>query len=171
MRLFIGIKVSPKIEELAQSWQENKQDWPVRWLKPANLHLTLVPPFYQDSVEAVAGRLAQIEKPAWPVRLPFYEISYGPRPGGERLIWATARASPELENLKIEMERKLDLKSERRNFLVHLTLARFRPEDFARFKVKKLAERIDWLEEVNGFAIFESVLTPAGAEYRILKSF
>ena len=169
-RIFIGVKMSEKIESLAARWAADKPDWPVRWIKPRNLHLTLAPPFYEADLEKIMGKLAEVKPLKAPAALRFREISYGPA-GNYRLIWATGEPAPELEKIKAEIEQVLNLKADRRNFLPHLTLARFKPEDYGKFKVKNLRERIDWSERAEFFTLFESSLTPAGAEYKILKNF
>ena len=172
-RLFIGLKISGKLPAEIFKLKNQYLKLPVRWLKPENLHLTLVPPFYEDAPEKIMEKLSEVEGLAAPVKLRFHTISYGPRPGDFRLIWAVGQEAPELEKLKRELEKKLKLKPERKNFLPHLTLARFRPENFSGFKIKNLQERIDWPEPVSEFILFESVLKPGGAEYKILykKSF
>lgn len=170
-RIFIGLKMPENIEALAARWASDKSDWPVRWLSPGNLHLTLAPPFYENDAKTMAGKLAEIKAWPRPLVLRFKNISYGPRPGEFRLIWAAGQPLPELEKLKMEIEKKLKLKAERRNFLPHLTLARFRPEVYGQFKVKNLSERIDWPAEIKTFALFESILRPGGAEYKIIRSF
>jgi len=159
-----------KIKNLSARWAQGKPGWPVRWIKPENLHLTLAPPFYKNDLDDIMAKLAEIEASAASAVLHFHTISYGP-PGNFRLIWAVGWPCPALAKLKAEIERKLNLKAETRDFLPHLTLARFKPEAYGKFKVKKLEERIDWLAEVESFSLFESSLTPAGAEYKILKSF
>lgn len=170
-RIFIGIKMPEKIESLAAAWAEDKRDWPVRWVRAKNLHLTLVPPFYEDDIKMIAGRLGEIKPLKAPARLHFHTISYGLGPKDYRLIWAVGQPSPELENLKTKIEKKLNLRIERRKFLPHLTLARFRREDYNKLKIKNLNEQIGWKEEAKGFAMFESILKPEGAEYEIIRSF
>lgn len=178
MRIFIGLKASKKVEELALVWRRDKLDWSVRWLKGKNLHLTLVPPFYLHAlkgvgayeneaaaVAAVAEKLAAAVSAFKPFTIKYETIGYGPGPGAFRLIWATGRASYELEKLKDAAEKSLGSRTEPRRLLPHLTLARFRSEDFARFKVKTLAEKIAWPEEIKSLIVFESRLSPQGAEY------
>ena|SRR3989338_8500082 len=170
-RIFIGIKMSKKIEDLATNWSSDKLNWPVRWIKPKNLHLTLIPPFYEDNIEMITDKLKTIPPLAGAIGINFHTISYGPGPGNYRLIWAVGNPSLELEKLKVELEKSLNLKSEARRFLPHLTLARFRPEDFSKLRVKILNEKINWDEEIRTFTIFKSILRPDGAEYEVIKSF
>jgi len=54
---------------------------------------------------------------------------------------------------------------------LHLTLARFRPEEFRRFAGQELEEKISWHETIDNITIFESILSPGGAEYKVIKVF
>ncbi len=60
---------------------------------------------------------------------------------------------------------------ERNEFLFHLTLARFRPEDFQFFTVKKIDDEINWEEIFNEFVIMRSRLSSDGADYEIMEKY
>lgn len=176
-RVFIGIKASNKIETQAALWRAGKSDWPVRWVGGNNLHLTLVPPFYCGDIDDVAKKIIgtghgpSIDlKEEIPIKIRYKTISFGPRPHNCRLIWAVGEASGGLVKLKKKIDELTGTKPDQRDFLPHLTLARFRPEDFRKMENKDLHDRIDWEEEINSIEIFESQLTPQGAEYTMLKS-
>jgi len=64
----------------------------------------------------------------------------------------------------------LGVKPVNREFKLHLTLARFRPEDYFNFPIKKLSEQISWREKVESVRIMESVLKSGRAEYKLLKT-
>ena len=81
--------------------------------------------------------------------------------------------SNENESLIIELkeiiEDTLKIKPERRIFKLHLTIARFKFNNFK--NIKRLRQTIKWKQEVKSFYLFESILSPKGAEYKIIKEF
>jgi len=62
----------------------------------------------------------------------------------------------------------LQRKSEKRPFLTHLTIARFKKKDFASFPTRDLHNKVFWEEKVNSFLLMESRLKRSGAEYEKL---
>jgi 2'-5' RNA ligase len=57
MRVFIGIKASMCLQKSVRELRNAHNDLPVRWIKDRNLHLTLVPPWYEDDVERAIAKL------------------------------------------------------------------------------------------------------------------
>lgn len=51
---------------------------------------------------------------------------------------------------------------------MHLTLARFREEDFTNFPAKKLDEEVVWNETASSIVLMQSHLSRQGADYEIL---
>ncbi len=165
-RVFIALKTNPEIEERVKSWKEDKLAWPVRFIEPRNLHLTLVPPFNCENISALIDTLSSIKTDQKKISIAYKLIDFGPRPENPRLIWALGDYNLELDNLKNKIENSLNQKRISRNFHPHLTLARFKNLPF--FAVK---EKINWQEIHNSFVLFESILKPKGAEYNIIKKF
>jgi 2'-5' RNA ligase len=145
----------------------------LRWLSPKNLHVTLVPPWYQDDIQDVIDRLQKVH--GQPFAISFNQITFGPNPKAPRLIWAKGKASAELSDLKLSVEQILNTAiNDGRHLLQyqpHITLARFRAEDFGKFKARHLDEKISWHQKVESFALYESHLSPQGADYEILAEF
>ena len=169
-RIFIAIKSSAEIQSWASAWNKDKQEWPVRWIPEENLHITLVPPWNEDDISETVNKLKQIQGKVDPFDMEFKKIVYGPRPNNFRLIWAEGEESKNLVKLKEEIEKIFDIKSLKRGFKLHLTLARFKPKDFSSLPLKKLNEQINLQERVESVEIIESILKPEGAIYRALKS-
>jgi 2'-5' RNA ligase len=141
---------------------------PVRWIKPENLHLTLLPPWYTSEAEKLIPRLSQADLKVLPFALSFQKVTFGPTSHRPRLIWAEGERNENLAELKTALEKALKRPTEKRDFLPHLTLARFHSQDFPRFPVKKLEENVSWILEVNSFRLMESHLKRSGAEYQVL---
>lgn len=177
-RLFVAIKISKELEDRAFEFRRSHQYLPVRWLSGKNLHITLIPPWHTDDIETAKKLLHKISDQtpgqistikSQPFDLNFDEITFGPTPKNPRLIWASGQAPQEIKNLKLSLEKIFNRPSENRPFFLHLTLARFRPEDFHAFKPQNLNEKITWQEKVTEVVLMESHLSPKGAEYEILE--
>lgn len=168
-RLFVGIKISEELQEKILSWEKSWwEKLTVRWLTPKNLHLTLIPPWYEEDIGQTKSNLTEIQGKISPFEIEFNKVTLGPNPKNPRLIWAEGQTPPEIIKLKNLLNELLHQKSEKRPFQLHLTLARFKPQDFRFFTVKRLDEKISWGQEVNLINLFEAHLSLTGAEYEIL---
>ena len=170
-RVFIGAKPSPALAGIVNVWQQNWQNLPVRWLTPEQLHITVVPPWNERNAEEVMAILKPLTVNPQPIPVRFTKVSFGPSPLAPRLIWAEGLAPPELVALKDQLEQTLGLTPLRRPFTLHLTLARFRPEDFTSFPFHHLEEHVNWTDTLNSFALIESFLKPDGVEYQTLSTY
>lgn len=178
-RVFVAIGISSQLKEEIAYWQKKWNHLSVRWIKPENMHVTLVPPWYVSEVDEVIEDLKSVNqnrKRFWtsqnyaikPFTITFREVTFGPSPKRPRLVWASADATAEIKTLKSKLEGVLGLKTEKRPFSTHLTIARFKEKDFSKFPIKGLNEEIFWEERVNSFLVMESRLKRSGAEYEKL---
>jgi 2'-5' RNA ligase len=130
-----------------------------------NLHITLV--FLGDvdrRTRALAETLGdRIAAPSFALQLD--RIGFWPRPG---LLWLGTSALPEqLAVLAAELHQGIaacGVKLDARPFLAHVTLMR---------KVRVVQHAgtvgpVDW--QVPGFALVESIPTPAGSRYRVIRT-
>jgi 2'-5' RNA ligase len=207
-RVFVAIRASRKLQEEVAAWVSSHAKLPVRWISPENLHITLVPPWYEEDTKrianAIAGALAD-EKPFTPYHarnpicedggecqkiakrstprprlhrrdtgftIEFNAASYGPAARNPRLIWATGTAPAKLSRLAKKLHRALGVPLlEKREFQLHLTLARFRHETFLSFPSATFHEPLRWVQTVNAVELMESHLSPSGAQYETLARF
>lgn len=170
MRVFVAIPVPLPLQEEVCSWAARRGNLPVRWLKGKNLHITLVPPWEEEpaGVQEALARLAETVKTMRvPLSLSFSRVRFGPDPRRPRLIWAEGETPPELAALSAALHRALGIEAERRPFRLHLTVARFRPEDFTSFPVRELDESVRWRMEATEVVLMESRLLRGGAEYEV----
>lgn len=173
-RVFLAIPISENIKEEIRDWRKSLTGtWPVRWIAPENLHITLVPPWYEEEENlpeitkllSTNYELQQIK----PFEINLTTISFGPKKNSPRLIWASGETSFGVSNFLNAIYQILNTPAGSRPFTTHLTLARFEPGLFHRFKNTHLPQKISWQFEVNSFSLMESHLKPSGAEYQILK--
>jgi RNA 2',3'-cyclic 3'-phosphodiesterase len=179
-RIFVAIKISETLQQEISAWEEEPLREPafdnpsmnaIRWLRGKNLHVTIIPPWYERDIRPAAAALKTLSSRIQPFAVQFRAVTYGPDPRRPRLIWASGETPRELAELKTLAERALQKQPEARPLRLHLTLARFRTEDFSRFKIKELNEKISWREEIRSVALMEAHLSPAGADYEILEEF
>lgn len=168
-RIFAAIPISPFLQDIISSWQKDWPTLPVRWLKGKNLHVTVVPPWEENNIESAITSLRQLAGFLdEPLQLDFRRVTFGPNPREPRLIWATGESPSEIPKLLKDLAQALGQPLPDREFRLHLTLARFRSEQFTSFRIKKLDEPVNWLEKASSLVLMESHLLPQGAEYKVL---
>lgn len=169
-RLFIAIKASNALQNNVSQWRKKYQNFlPVRWIQIRNLHLTLVPPWSEKNLEGVRSCLRSLDINLAPFTVQFIKVSLGPTSKRPRLVWAIGKESNELVYLKKLLEKAFGKKTDERPFRPHMSLARFKPKDFSKFRTKRINEDIFWEQKVDSFALFESFLLNRGSEYEVLE--
>ncbi len=164
MRIFIGIKCPEKLKKDFLNWQEKNQHLSVRFVKPENLHITLISPWYVKDRKEVIEKLKEFKGKSFEIS--FSEILYFP-PSSYRMIWARGETPHKLLLLQKNLLKHFEKQKEKRPFDLHITLARFRPENkLAKIKNKK----IKWIMNVDEIVLFQSKLSPHGANYEVLYS-
>lgn len=176
MRLFIALPLpaGPEAEIAAILSSLKAKDWPVRWVRPAGLHLTLK--FFgevtSDRVDAIVEMLAFATAGMRPLTLRLAGGGVLPSPRQPRVLHCPVDADSALELLQDRIERgadRLGFPPEGRPFRPHITLGRVREghrlpagwlSDLERVPAGEsfLAERV---------VLFESRITPEGPEYAI----
>jgi 2'-5' RNA ligase len=181
MRTFIAVDLSPalkdKLTELVSELKKTRAD--VRWTDARAMHLTLKflgevdpgrIPEITAAVDAVAGRH---EKFVLSLR------GTGAFPGSQsprRVLWVGVVKNPGLAALKIDLDLELfqlgfPKEDEDRPFHPHLTLGRVkgpaRVGEAAAELEKRSGETFGEMT-VDKLTFFQSLLGPAGAEYKVL---
>ncbi len=169
-RIFIALPIGPELIGQIESWQKTYADLPVRWLADKNLHITLVPPWAEEYSEDLINKIKDdLPRTIGPIPLQFDETSFGPDPKKPRLIWATGKAPQELILLKKTLELITGHSDNRKHLLLHLTLARFRPDEYKTFQSEELQKHISWTMTASSIVIMESKLLTSGADYTVLE--
>src|SRR3990172_10442808 len=123
-RVFIGIKIDKSLYPKIDAWRENVSGFSgLRWIDNKNLHITLVPPWYEFDLERILKIMDGINFKN-PILMIFYNVGMGPSKKNPRLIWAEGKDNKILEKLKVLLDKSLGM-TEKRPFKLHLTLARF----------------------------------------------
>ena len=175
MRTFIAIDLpEPLHAALAQTQQAFRNACPeARWTRPEGIHLTLK--FLGETSDAqvkqvveTLGHIGRFESFSVEVK----GFGFFPQARRPRVFWVGVEAPPALGELAARVEREIEkvgFPREQRAFTPHLTLARFevlRPQPeleaaLARHEATSLGSF-----EASEFFLFESKLSPQGAQYR-----
>jgi len=180
VRCFVAIDLPPEIKAeigrqqaairaaLAQAPSRGHE---INWTRPEGIHLTLkfLGETDRDSqvIEALKGT-GPFEKFCVEVK----GFGFFPDARRPRVLWTGIEAPPALAELATRVEtamEKLGFAPEGRAFTPHLTLARFkspRSQPAIEAFVKQHGEWSLGRFEVSEFFLFESKLSPRGAEYR-----
>ena len=192
MRLFVAIDIDEAIRERLTRFLEGVRAFApgseVRWVRPDSLHLTL-----KFIGEAGPERVQQIQRALGAIRAQTAEFSfkgYGffPTVKAPRVFWIGIQAGPNLATLAAAVDASLapfSIARERQPYTPHLTLARAgsgRPQrsasDAPSARFHKLQEKLAAVPEpefgtmtAREFFLYESKLSPKGAEYRKIQRF
>lgn len=167
-RIFIACVISDKLQNIINNWRTRFADFPVRWIPLDHLHVTLVPPWYEQHVEKIISLLQSIQLPVRQFSIKFDNVTLGPDMEHPRLIWATGVMPEDLILLKTSLANILKRKEEKRTPLLHLTLARLNKKQLLMFPKKDFSEIVSWEEQIISFSVMESHLKRTGAVYETL---
>jgi 2'-5' RNA ligase len=185
MRLFIGVELPDSARDAAAAAGEDlrRRVSPlapraeIRWVEPANLHVTLwfIGETRDPAVESLLGVMrTPFETAAF--ELQFARFGAFPENGRPRVLWmGVAQGCEQLTSVHAEVRNRLvalDYEPERRSFSPHLTLARVKdmhPSDAPRVR-KALASASPVLDPfpADHVTLFCSHTSPRGARYESL---
>ena len=180
MRAFIAIDLPEPLHaalaEAQQSFRSACRD--ARWTRPEGIHLTLkfLGEISDAQTKQVVEALAQIGQ-FDPFSVEVKGFGFFPQAHRPRVFWAGVMAPPALAELAAHVEshmEKIGFAREDRAFSPHLTLARFqvpRPQPALEAAVAGRAAASLGKFEASEFFLFESKLSPQGAQYRKVMRF
>jgi RNA 2',3'-cyclic 3'-phosphodiesterase len=180
VRLFVALEIPRTVREnlggLLDALRAITKE--PRWVRPANLHVTLkfLGEVAGRKLEAVRRALAGIHSDQ-AVALAFRGLGFFPNEKQPHVFWAGMEASPNLKMLAADIDaamEKLGIPREQREFSPHLTLARFeraRLPEALRHAIAENAQREFGSWCAGEFHLIHSKLKPSGAEYTTLESF
>lgn len=166
-RIFIGLKVPEVVASEIIAWQERFKEWPVRWVRARDFHVTLVPPFLERDIGRAALKVDIVARDFSPVVIQLDQVSFGGGAGTPSFLWAEGRSTRDLASLR-EWLLGAFLQNAHRPFRQHVTLSRFRQGDYFSLPLKTLPETVEWTCESRSLSIYESL--GGGRGYRILHS-
>jgi len=190
MRLFVALDLDLSIRRRISQFMDGVRGFApgVRWVSADSLHLTL-----KFIGEWPAERLAELKHVlagvrGQPAEINFSGTGFFPAPKSARVFWIGRPAGPELASLAAAVDTatsSLGIGKEQRAFTPHLTLARTGPgrpqrmsSDRKNSSFRRLQEELAAMPPPafgtmtpREFFLFESRLSPKGAQYRKLESY
>lgn len=168
IRVFVGIKLDPEIARQLAELARPLERFPARLVPPADLHLTLVPPWNETEIAVAIDKLRRAVRDLGPLPLALERVCYGPNPRQPRMLWVECAADPELARAK---QLLLDAfgQSERRPFLPHITLARIPKQGPLIARKHPLDRKLTLRQTARTIELFRSP-PPGGAGYEVLAS-
>jgi len=190
MRLFVALDLDPDIRTRIAQFMDGVRGFApdARWVSAESLHITLkfVGEWPTERLEELKRALAGVR--GQPAEITFSGTGFFPAPKSARVFWIGIQAGPELASLAAAIDTvtsALNIESEKRAFAPHLTLARTgsgRPQrmssDRGNASFKRLQEKLPAMPapafgtmSPREFFLYESKLSPKGAQYTKLQSF
>jgi 2'-5' RNA ligase len=168
VRAFVGIKLAPEIaRELATIASELEN----ALVKPVNvddMHLTLVPPWQEESIANAVETLRRVTVGFAAFALDVQHVGYGPDRRRPRMLWADCASNGELEVLRAALLAAYR-KTDERPFRPHVTLARLRGNGRTIARRQPIDRAFAFRQWVDSVEFFQSP-SPGEHGYRILAS-
>ena len=167
-RFFVALKIAREIaDELAQIARELER-LPVRLIAPADIHLTLVPPWSEVSTPDAVEKLRRVADRFGDFTLEFRHVGYGPEPRRPRFLWAECAAGPDLSQLRAQLLLAFE-QTDERPFRPHVTLARLRGNGAAIARKYPIDRDLVLTQRVGSVELMQSP-PPGGSGYKVLAS-
>jgi 2'-5' RNA ligase len=182
-RLFLAIPIqtenngfAPLVDDLRRRLSHEKM---INWVKPTNIHLTLkfigeTPPQDETKIIDAVTKVLENQK-SFTIdfnRTGIFGARYAPR-----VLWLGMQQTPgELLNLEEKILTAFDdigYLRDRQNFVPHLTLGRIKDlceKQYFQKVVQAIEQKSYIRQEVNEIILFQSILRPEGAVYKVVKS-
>ena len=175
MRCFIAVEPSTGVRDQLAGllFRLRATGVPARWVAADNLHLTMkfLGDIEQETVAAVVEVMHRVSAGQSPFDLRLQDFGFFPPHGRPRILCIGVNQRQRLQQLAERLERDLTglgFPPEGR-FAAHITLARLKgTENLPQLKALLDQTRLHECFPVTELALFESLLGPAGAQYRLL---
>ena len=175
MRLFVALKLPQDMRHALVALMGGLEH--ARWQDENQLHMSLrfIGEVDDHIADDIVAALRTIHHS--PVTLKLRGVNIFGKPRTPRILWAGVEPNPGLASLHERINQALNtvgLEDERRNFVPHVTLARFPKHKRVRRVPAYLETYSDfrWPPlEAHEFHLFRSHLGHGGAKYDILESF
>jgi 2'-5' RNA ligase len=135
---------------------------------PADIHLTLVPPWNEVSPAEAVEKLRRVVDRFFPFTLTFRHVGYGPEPKRPRFLWAECVASKEIAEFRVALIQAFG-QADERPFRPHVTLARLRDKGRALARKHPLDQDLALTQRIESIELMQSP-PPDGSGYKILAS-
>ncbi len=164
-RIFVGLKLPDTLHQTMAAWRMQHADWPVRWMRATDLHLTIVPPWEVDSVQTAVNAFYSLNGFFQPQTVRFNTIHFVPD-DAPRMVWTEGQPTPELNDMKQRLHSVFAQPAEAQAFRPHITLARCWADQVQ--VIKQYTETVDWTTTCTALVLYESKRDQFGSRYKEL---
>jgi 2'-5' RNA ligase len=168
VRIFVALRISPDIALALAQYGRDLEQFSVRPVAPADIHLTLVPPWNEVSPAEAVEKLRRVVDRFFPFTLTFRHVGYGPEPKRPRFLWAECVASKEIAEFRVALIQAFG-QADERPFRPHVTLARLRDKGRALARKHPLDQDLALTQRIESIELMQSP-PPDGSGYKILAS-
>ena len=168
VRIFVALRISPDIALALAQYGRDLEQFSVRPVAPADIHLTLVPPWNEVSPAEAVEKLRRVVDRFFPFTLTFRHVGYGPEPKRPRFLWAECVASKEIAEFRVALIQAFG-QADERPFRPHVTLARLRDKGRALARKHPLDQDLALTQRIESIELMQSP-PPDGSGYKVLAS-
>ncbi|MFC7000005.1 RNA 2',3'-cyclic phosphodiesterase [Rufibacter roseus] len=174
LRLFVAAALPAEVKDYLVQARDQYQDPNSRSVPEQNLHLTLyfignVPAFEEETNKQ---KIAEVAKRHQPFTLALEQLEPGPKPKSPRLIWARFRQHEAFTQLSQELTEALSSEtSKQKEFIPHVTVARFKKEVRVRHNLSVVSPPEEILFPVSSIALWQSKLASPHPVYSVVEEF
>src|SRR5450830_73202 len=168
VRIFVALRISPDIALALAQYGRDLEQFSVRPVAPADIHLTLVPPWNEVSPAEAVEKLRRVVDRFCPFTLTFRHVGYGPEPKRPRFLWAECVASKEIAEFRVALIQAFG-QADERPFRPHVTLARLRDKGRALARKHPLDQDLALTQRIESIELMQSP-PPDGSGYKMLVS-
>ncbi len=149
------LKIAPEIATELAHLAAPLEKLPVRLVKPADIHLTLVAPWSEASIPDAIEKLGRLASRFGAFSLVFQHVGYGPQPRRLRLLWVDCAAADEITTLHSALLQAYG-QTDERPFRPHITLARLRANGPAIARRHPIDRPLSLVQRIESIELFQS---------------
>lgn len=170
-KIFIEIAVPNQLRRRLVQKTTEWRDFPIKWLKEENLHITVAFIGYVDEsvIPDICQKVNEAVNSFESFEIIFNRIELGPSAADPKMIWLSGEPSPDLGRLNEIIEEALGMHLQKhKEFHPHVTLGRIRKLKWDELSEKPVIdEKINLAMTVDSVSVMES--KSGGEEYNVLE--
>ena len=167
-RIFVALRIVGEIAQELTQHGKGLEQFSIRPVPAADIHLTLVPPWNEVSIPDAVAKLRRVADTYVAFPLAFRHIGYGPEPRHPRFLWVECAANNEIAGLRAALLRAFG-QTDERPFRPHVTLARLRDKGRVIARKHPVDKDLLFTQRVDSVELMQSP-PPGGSGYKILVS-
>jgi len=172
-KIFISMNLPDRDKKRLIRATEKWQDFPVKWVKEPNLHVTLVflGHIMDESMPEICEKISEAVKNTEMFDLEFETIELGPDAKNPKIVWLSGEASENLKILHEKIEKALGIFiNSKKSFRPHITLGRIRGRKWEALSPKpEIFEKHNLIVSVESVDIMASDFGDGSREYMTIQ--